>query len=334
MQVSTSTAHGVGKFNTDDWYVDSMATVHLTGRKDWLTNVKELNDGGKVVTASGDHFHISAMGDTVVLLDIKGKSVETPIRDVRYAKGLKFNLISCKQLGKKGITTKIVDDKRCEISVRGTGIVIAFATSSGDDLYKLKRFEEPIIQACSSSVCTDFATWHRRLGHLSVGAMKRLRDGMAEGIVFKDQECDGVCVGCAKGKQHRNPFPKGKARRATSKLGLVHTDLCGPMQEPSIGGKRYVLTFTDDFTRKTFVYFLANKDEAFTKFKEFKLRIEKETASKIRAIRSDNGKEFVNNHFENFLKMHGIQHQTTIQYNPEQNGVAERVNRTLVEKAR
>lgn len=108
------------------------------------------------------------------------------------------------------------------------------------------------------------------------------------------------------------------------------------MSTRSFAGARYMLTFIDDFNRKKFVYFffLKEKSEAVTAFKRFKVRVENETGCKIKAINTDNGKEYINKHFRQVLEESGVVHQTTIPYTPEQNGVAERVNRTIVEKAR
>ena len=122
--------------------------------------------------------------------------------------------------------------------------------------------------------------------------------------------------------------------RAKEPLKLIHTDVCGPMSTNSIGGARYFVTFIDDNSRKTFVYFLKTKDQVFTKFKEFRSMIQNQTGKRIKNIRSDNGGEYLSNNFKKFLKDHGIQHQVTVPYTPEQNGVAERANRIIVEAAR
>ena len=118
-------------------------------------------------------------------------------------------------------------------------------------------------------------------------------------------------------------------------MQLIHSDICGPLEVPSLSRTVYFLTFIDDFSRKSWVYFLKNKSEVFSIFQIFKSLVENESGKKIKTLRSDNGGgEFVKNEFEAFLSKHGIQHQKTIPYTPQQNGVAERKNRTLVEMAR
>lgn len=125
-----------------------------------------------------------------------------------------------------------------------------------------------------------------------------------------------------------------KGSRATEVLGLVHTYVCGPVLHTSWQGARYFKTFIDDKTKKTFVYFLNGKNEVMSKFKEFKSLVENQTGYKIKVLRSDNGKEYVNTNMEVFLKQCGIWHQLTAAYTPQQNGVAERANRPIVERAR
>jgi len=106
------------------------------------------------------------------------------------------------------------------------------------------------------------------------------------------------------------------------------------MKTTSQGGARYFLTFIDDFSRKTPVYLLKAKGEAFEKFKQYKALVENEIGHKIKVLRSDNGGEFVSKKFDAFLAECGIQGQTSAPYSPQQKGVAERANRTIMECAR
>ena len=136
------------------------------------------------------------------------------------------------------------------------------------------------------------------------------------------------------GKRCRESFPKRWENRAKDVLEIIHSDVCGPMENVLIGGSRYFLTFTDDFSRNTFVYFLKNKSDVLKYFKEFVTMAEKQTGKCVKALRSDNGTEFTNNAMSSFLKEKGILRQLTAPYTPQQNGVSERKNRTIVESAR
>lgn len=108
-------------------------------------------------------------------------------------------------------------------------------------------------------------------------------------------------------------------------------DVCGPMPTISIGGSRYFLTIIDDYSRKNFVFTLKYKKNVFNTFKEFKIRVEKETNLKIMNVRSDNGLEFCNNEFNVFIKQQGIKAERSNIYTAEQNGVSERFNLTALD---
>ena len=145
---------------------------------------------------------------------------------------------------------------------------------------------------------------------------------------------DSLCEGCILGKQHRESFPSGKSIRAKAPLEIVHSDLCGPMQAPSLAGSQYFLTFIDDFTRKTWVYFLKNKSEVFEKFRNFKALVENQSGLHIKVLRTDRGGEYISKEFLRFCRENGIHKQFTARYTPQQNGVAERKNRTIMDMAR
>ncbi|KAG6501358.1 hypothetical protein ZIOFF_041237 [Zingiber officinale] len=143
-----------------------------------------------------------------------------------------------------------------------------------------------------------------------------------------------ICEGCAFGKQHRLPFPKGVSWRAKEKLELIHTDVCGPMDTLSHAQNRYFILFIDDHTRMTWVYFMRQKSEVFMIFKKFKSLVEKQSGCFIKTLRSDRGKEYTSKEFHNFCEDEGVERQLTVRYTPQQNGVTERKNQTIVEMAK
>ena len=104
---------------------------------------------------------------------------------------------------------------------------------------------------------------------------------------------EGVCKGCAQGKNTKNPFPSSNSK-AKAILDIVHSDVCGPMSTTSLSGYVYYVSFLDDYSRKTWIYFLKGKDEVF-EFKEFKARVESLSEKKIKTLRFDNGGEFTSN---------------------------------------
>jgi transposase InsO family protein len=217
-----------------------------------------------------------------------------------------------------------------------SGMVVATA-SNHQSLYNLDMEQRShvitAIQPVAMAVKTPADLWHHRLGYLCHYGMNLLRRGLAEGVTY-DGQSEDKCISCLEGKKSRLPFQKGKAKRAKERLEIVHTDLCGPMSVESLHGHNYVLLFMDDFTRKVFPYFLKTKDEVKSKFLIFKALVENETGLKIKVLWSDNGTEYVNKDLENYLLSEGLHHQTTIPHTPEQNGVAEQTNRSVIEKTR
>jgi transposase InsO family protein len=148
------------------------------------------------------------------------------------------------------------------------------------------------------------------------------------------REIESKCQDCFLGKQHRETIPKIAQWRASEKLELIHSDLCGPIIPSSNSGSRYFMTFTDDFSRKTWIYILKEKSKAFETFKLFKILVKKESGCLIKCLRSDRGGEYTSAEFNEFCNSNGIRRQLTTFYTPHHNGVSERKNRTLMNMVR
>jgi transposase InsO family protein len=146
-------------------------------------------------------------------------------------------------------------------------------------------------------------------------------------------EHDSVCKGCSLGKNTKKPYPLSN-RKSNGILELIHSDLCGPMTEPSMNGCIYYIIFIDDCSRKTWIYFLKIKDESLSRFQDFKNLVENQTGRHIRVFRTDNGKEFDSFKYDKLCRASGIKRELIVPYNPQQNGVAERKNRTICEAVR
>jgi transposase InsO family protein len=136
------------------------------------------------------------------------------------------------------------------------------------------------------------------------------------------------------GKHPRNSFPKEASYRAKKVLELVHTDIYGPITPNSLGKHRYFITFIDDFSRRTWVYILKEKSDVFFVFKKFKVLVENLSGECIKTLRSDRGSEFTSKEFVNFCEQKGIIRFLTVPYSPQQNRVAERKNRTILDMVR
>ncbi|KAJ3704843.1 hypothetical protein LUZ61_008548 [Rhynchospora tenuis] len=176
--------------------------------------------------------------------------------------------------------------------------------------------------------------WHLRFGHLNFGGLKELsKKSMVKGLPQIDH-CDKFCERCVLGKHPRSSFPIEASYHAKKPLELIRTDICGPITPNSLGKHRYFITFVNNFSRRTWVYFLKKKSEAFAVFKKFKVLVEKLNGIYIKALRSDRGCEYISKEFEYFCEEHGIRRFLTAPYSPQQNGVAERKNRTILDMVR
>ena len=177
-------------------------------------------------------------------------------------------------------------------------------------------------------------TWHRRYGHLGSRNLEKLAiDKLVNGFNYDPSRDISFCQACVDGKFHRSQFPTTGGKRAKEPLELIHSDVCGKIQTPSVGGGYYFLTFIDDSTRYVWVYILKNNIQVFEKFVQWKALVENLHGCKIKILRSDKG-EYTSNEFTAYLKQEGVHHELTVPKTPQQNGVAERMNRTLVEIVR
>lgn len=139
---------------------------------------------------------------------------------------------------------------------------------------------------------------------------------------------------CLLGKHSTTPFPKQSITRALKPLELVHSDIFGPIKPSSLGKSSYFIIFIDDQRRKTWVYFLKNKYDAFDSFKKFKTLVENESGYEIKALRTDRGGEFTSNKFNKYCEDHGIRRPLNVPRTPQQNGVTDGKNKIILNIAR
>jgi hypothetical protein len=319
----------------DRWLVDSGASSHMTREKKLLTEYREFETPQKV--GLGDGSTVEAVGVGSIRLDMLfrvSESKQAVLYDVLYVPKLSCNLFSIRAAASKG---SIVKFGRSSCWIRNRNGELCGMGSLVGKLYQLDCKPTLIEQTSAASEQNDVSLdlWHQRLDHLGEQRSNEMvRKEMASGITVPKTVKQSFCEGCVEGKMNRKPFKPVGEIRSTRKLQLVHSDVCGPMNTDSIGGRRYFVTFIDDYSRCCKVYFMKRKSEVLEKFKEFEAGVTNESGKKIGTLRTDNGGEYVSNAFTNYLKSKGIHHELTIAHTPEQNGVAERMNRTLLESAR
>lgn len=319
-----------GKFNCNDWYIDSGASQHMTARKDNIKNTSYQHETKEVIVANQTCVPVLCSGDVNIITVVNDVEYDVTVSNVLCIPNLATNLLSVSQLIENG-NSVVFKENVCYIYNQQKELVgIAELVEGVYRLYTKKSEQMMAAVAIASS-----EIWHRRLGHINSVSLDKMKDGAVTGISVKDKVVinKGTCTVCCEGKQSRLPFGH-KGTRSSEPLDIVHADVCGPMECSSIAGSKYFLIFIDDYSRMVFVYFLKAKSETFKYFKEFKSMAENQKGRKIKVLRTDNGLEFCSNEFEHFLKDAGIVHQKTNVYTPQQNGLSERMNRSLVEKAR
>nr|GEV59554.1 putative ribonuclease H-like domain-containing protein [Tanacetum cinerariifolium] len=177
--------------------------------------------------------------------------------------------------------------------------------------------------------------WHRRLGHISFKTINKLVKGnLVRGLPTKVFENDHSCVACKKGKQHRASCKSKPISSIDQSIFRLHMDLFGPTFVKFISKKSYCLVITDDYSRFTWVFFLATKEETTPILKTFITSLENQLSLKVNVIRSDNGTEFKNSNLNQLCGLKGINREFSVPRTPQQNGIAERKNKTLIEAAR
>ncbi|GJT16610.1 retrovirus-related pol polyprotein from transposon TNT 1-94 [Tanacetum coccineum] len=308
------------------WIVNSGCSKHMTGNLQLLINFVEKFIG--TVRFRNDHFAaITGYGDYV--------QGNITICHVYYVEGLGHNLFSVGQFCDIDLEVAFRSNTCYVRNLEGDDLLTG---SRDSNLYTISISE----MAASSPVClmskatsTKSWLWHRRLSHLNFGTINQLTShDLVDGLPKFKYNKNHLCSACEQGKSKKASLPPKLVPSTESKLELLHMDLCGPMRVASINGKKYILVIVDDYSRYTWVYFLRTKDEAPDMIIDFVNQVQRNLKASILTIRTDNGTEFKNEKLRAFYAKLGIVHKTSIARTPQQNGVVERRNRTLIEAAR
>ncbi|GKA30155.1 putative ribonuclease H-like domain-containing protein [Tanacetum coccineum] len=289
--------------------INSGCSRHMTGNKCYLTEYEDY-DGGFVSFGDGKG-RISGKG--------KIKTGTLDFNNVYFCKELKYNLFSVSQIWDKKNNVLFTNTECLVLSsdfklLDESQVLLRYPRK--DNIYNvdLKSVVPTKGLTCLFPKATidESNLWHRRIGHINFKNInKLLRGNLVRGLPSKIFENDNSCVGCQKGKQHKASCKAKLVNSISKPLHMLHMDLFGPTNVNSLMKKSYCLVVTDDFSRFSWVFFFATKDETSGILKTFITEIENQLDYKVKVIRSDNGTKFKNS-----------------------NGVAERRNRTLIEAAR
>jgi transposase InsO family protein len=259
-------------------------------------------------------------------------SLDHSISNVFLVDSLDYNLLSVSQLCKMGYNCLFMD---IGVTVfRRSDDSVAFKGVLEGQLY-LVDFNRAKLDTCLIAKTNMGWLWHRRLAHVGMKNLHKLLKGEhILGLTNVYLEKDRVCSACQAGKQVGTHHPHKNIMTIDRPLELLHMDLFGPIAYISIGDSKYCLVIVDDYSCFTWVFFLQEKSQTQETLKEFLRRAQNEFGLRIKKIRSDNGMEFKNSQIEGFLEEEGIKHEFSSPYTPQQNGVVERKNRTLLDMAR
>ncbi|GJW41407.1 putative ribonuclease H-like domain-containing protein [Tanacetum coccineum] len=314
--------------------IDSGCSGSMTGDKDKLSDFKEFKGGYVAFGNDSKGGRISGKGT------IKTSCLD--FEKVSYVEELKFNLLSVSQICDKKHNV-LFTDKECLILSPKFKFVdedlVILRAPRKNDVYSLdlKNIIPSGGVTCLVAKATndEVVLWHRRLGHVNLKNINKLVQGnLVKGLPSKTFKIDHSCLACNKGKQHRASCKKVKERTIREPLELLHMDLFGPVSVESINKKKYCLVVTDDCSKFSWVFFLAYKDETYDMLHDLIVGLENRLRHKVKTIRCDHGTEFKNQLMNEFCAKKGIKREYSIARTPQQNGVAERKNRTLIEAAR
>ncbi|CAI7767944.1 unnamed protein product [Closterium sp. NIES-54] len=323
---------------TSSWLVDSGASSHICSDRSLFSSLKKPNEEILVRFGGGETYKVLGVGTVVATLRSPTSETTIQLDNVLFLPSSVHNLLSVRALGAAGVAVLFPAAGRVVLTSDDVHIGEGYTRNN---LFYLQLHHgssaAPSIKptACPASTTTSSYLWHRRFGHLNMQALSTLhRQQLVTGLHLSSTSIP-PCISCYRGKQTRQPFGVSHSR-TTAPLQLIHSDIAGPLSYgTTIGGARYLLTFIDDSSRHITVYLLRHRSEALSCFKAYVTRVHNmHSPHTIKTFRSDGALEFTSKAFTSFLTAHGIARHLSTPYTPEQNGVAERANRTLLEMVR
>jgi transposase InsO family protein len=308
------------------WLIDSGASSHMTYSKSFFTKFDE-SFRGSVTVANGEKVEFIGRGNVQLNVFVGNQKFLVNLTDVLLVPCIDSNLISVPKLVSKGFSV-IFDSIGCYL--KSDGIEQQQIGEKSGDMYVVTGDVE---RSCLTQDRVDRCCvheWHRKLAHRNLHDILAMK---GKGLKISDCDCTDVCESCITEKISRTPFPK-KSKPVENILDCIVSDICGPMPITSIGGYRYFVTFTDVHSKFCAVYLLKAKSEVQSKVIEYLELLKNSFGRKVKIFRTDRGTEYLSQEVQKYLRSEGIRYQCTVAYSPEQNGISERKNRTLVEACR
>ncbi|GJR79050.1 retrovirus-related pol polyprotein from transposon TNT 1-94 [Tanacetum coccineum] len=306
--------------------VDSRCSKHMTRNFKLLTNFVE-KFLGTVKFGNDQIAPILGYGDLV--------QGTITIKRVYYVEGLNHNLFFVGQFCDADLEVTFRKSTCYIHDLKGNDLL---TYSRGTDLYSITLQDTTTpnpICLMAKATSSQAWLWHRRLSHLNFDTINLLsKNNIVTSLSKLKFIKDHLCFSCELGKAKRKSFYTKTTLNSKRRLQLLHMDLCGPMWVESINGKKYVLVIINDYSRYTWTHFLRSKDETHAVLIDFLTLVQRGLHAQVRTVQTDKGTEFLNKTLHAYFAKEGIRYETSTAQTPEQNGVVERQNRTLVEAAR
>ena len=324
------------------WYIDSGATAHMCHtQKSFDQNNITKSEQDNIEIGDGMELNVVSKGKTKGSAVCFGKKYPIELNNVLCVPGLKFNLLSVSVIRRKGFTVTFTSGKNdnglCVVTENSTGDVSLIGVELPNGLYEMTvttNLESNKIHAMTSTNKNN-TDWHSRLKHSSNNTILK-SISLTTGISSFTPNTKQICKDCKLSKSTVLPHKQrsSDSLKSTTPGDLVHTDLMMESKLKSLGGSTYYLTLYDDASAVSMVRFLKKKSETFVQLRDMILQFENACGQRIKRIRMDNGGEYMSKQLQNWLAGKGIKFEPNVPYNPESNGKAERLNRTLNDAAR
>lgn len=312
---------------TSTWIIDSGATIHMCNDSSVLENFI-FQQGHFVTISNGISIEIKGFGDLKFsILDRDNVQHAIILRNVAFVPQLMVNLISVRALTGTGATVSFTQ-LSCIMSKSNVSIKLGSLINSA---YVMRISHRASAQRMTNNSFLCIHQWHKRLGHRNLDQIRRIKDIL--NIKVSKCNCSDDCLSCIRSKICVQTFPK-QSRKPDHPRELITSDLCGELRTQSLGGSKYFITFNCAATDYTEVVSIRNKSDCKREVIRFMEKCLTQFGSYPKTFRSDRGGEYLDSELQDFLKSKGIKFQCTVANSPQQNGISERKNRTLMEAVR
>jgi hypothetical protein len=317
--------------NNDSWLTDSGASDHITANLNNLNQPIPFKGPEQVSVGNGQNLPIQNIGNT----QLHTKLHHFRLRNVLHVPRIASNLLSVHKLCLHNNCSCYFDSNKLLVQDLPTGRIL-YQGQSEHGVYPihsssfLKSVHNKSAFNSSLSAANNWLLWHTRLGHPSASVLHSVFPSLKSCNPLNNKSHLLHCQHCLAGKMHKLPFPIS-VPKSEFPLHVLHADLWGPAPIQSNNGFRFYLVIVDDYTKFCWVYLLKNKSDTFSTFQHFKAMAEKHYNSSIHFLRTDCGGEFTSTAFNSYCAHSGIIHHLTCPHTPQQNGVAERKHRHLIQ---